>query len=209
MAKERKSASARLLKLMKSSTENPFLRIPSDWSNPGVWAEAAREALNLDSDASKSIRKAFNDFQLSWHNPHHWRQVLEYYVRAHVPRGRPAERTSEDLCTLLRRISDTRKRHPKLKRRSEIYRALVKRGAPYAGEKIDRLKHAHNVALDLKYNEILRMHRDAFIREALTVIRWSYEDKGIDGVPPAVEDKIRGVALDHALKTIRAPFGKK
>ena len=139
MAKERQSAPARLMKLMESSRENPFLRIPTDWSNPRVWARAARAALDVDSDsrdANKSIRTAFEQFQLDWHNPHHWRQLLEYYVRAHVPRGRPAEWTSESLCTLLRNISDTRERYPNLKRRIEIYRVLAKRGAPYAGKKL-------------------------------------------------------------------------
>jgi hypothetical protein len=176
MAKERKSASARLSELVESSKENPFLRIPSDWSNRGVWTEAARVALDLDtdsSDANQSIRKAFEQFQLDWHNPHHWRQLLGYYVRAHVPPGRPPEWTSEDLCTLLRNISDTRKKYPNLKGRTAIYGVLVKPGQPYAGEKKDRLKYAHKLALDPKHNKILRMHRDAFIQDAMTIIRWS------------------------------------
>jgi hypothetical protein len=161
---------------MESSRENPFLRIPLDWSNLDVWTQSARMALDLDSDSSdanKSIRKAFEDFQLDWHNPHHWRQLLEYYVRAHVPPGRPTEWTSEDLCTLLRRISDSRKKHPSLKGRNAIYGVLVKRGQPYAGEKTDRLKYAHKRALDPKQNEILRMHQNAIVEEGMTIIRWS------------------------------------
>ena len=51
MAKERQSAPARLTKLMESSRENPFLRISTDWSNPRVWARAARVALDLDFDS--------------------------------------------------------------------------------------------------------------------------------------------------------------
>jgi hypothetical protein len=211
MAKKRKSASARLLELKESSRQNPF-RIASDWNDPGVRARAALVALDLDSDSSdanKSIRKAFEEFQLDWRNPHHWRQLLEYYVRANVPPGRPTQWTSEDLCALLRHISDTRKKDPHLKRRSEIYSALVKRSAPYAGKKEDHLKYAHKRALDPKHNEILRMHRDASIQEARTVIRWSYEKMGKGEVPPAVGEKIRETALDAALEKIGAPLGNK
>jgi hypothetical protein len=46
MAKKRKSASARPLELMESSRENPFLRIPKDWSDLSVWTEAARVAFD-------------------------------------------------------------------------------------------------------------------------------------------------------------------
>jgi hypothetical protein len=212
MAKERKSASARLSDLLESSRENPFLRIPFDWSDPGVWAVAARKALNLDSasnDANKSLRLAFDEFQLDWHNPYHWRQLLEYYVLAHVRRGRPREWTNESLCILLRNISKTREQNPSLKRRAEIYDVLVKRRAPYAGKEKDYLKYAHKIALDPRYNEILCMHRDAFVEEAMAVIRLSYEEKGIRNVPPAIEDKIHDIALDHALESIGAPLGKK
>jgi hypothetical protein len=130
-------------------------------------------------------------------------------VRAHVPPGRPPKWTSKDLCTLLRNISDTREQHPGLKRRTEIYRALVKRGAPYAGKKTDHLKYGHKLALDPKNNEILRVHRDAIIQEAMIIIRWSYKDTGRGDVPPAVEEKIRETALDWALENIGAPLGKK
>ena len=213
MPKERKSASARLSKLRASSRGNPFLDIRSDWSNPGVWARAARAALNLDAAASdgtnKSIRKAFEEFKLDWHNPYDWRQLLKYYVQAHVPRGRPPMWTSEELCTLLRRVSDTREQYPHLKRRREIYGVLVKRRAPYAGKETDYLKYGHKLALDPKYNEILRMHRDAIVQEAMVVIRLSYEAEGRGDVPPAIEDKIRDKALDQALEKLGAPLGKK
>jgi hypothetical protein len=209
MAKNRKTASARLSELMKSSKENPFLRIPSDWNDPGVRSQAALVALDLDSypsDANKSVRKAFEEFQLDCRNPYHWRYLLEYYVGAHIPPGRPPEWTSKALCMLLRRISATREKYPHLKGRSVIYRALVKRGEPYAGKKTDYLKYGHRLALDPKHNEILRMHRDAFVQEAKTIYR---ETEGIGDVPPAIEDRFRVLALDHALVKLGAPFGKK
>jgi hypothetical protein len=187
MPQERKSASARLSKLRESSRGNPFLDIRSDWSDPSVWARAAREALSLDAasdETNKSIRKAFEEFKLDWRNPYDWRQLLKYYVQAHVPRGRPPMWTSKELCTLLRRISDIREQYPHLKRRREIYGVLVKRGAPYAGKETDYLKYGHKLALDPKHNEILRMHRDAIVQEAMTVIRWSYEAKGKGGCAP-------------------------
>jgi hypothetical protein len=128
-------------------------------------------------------------------------------VRAHVPRGRPAEWTSESLCTLLRNISDTRERYPNLKRRIEIYRVLVKRGAPYAGKKTDYLEYGHKMALDPKRNEILRMQRNAIVDEAIAVIRIIYKDRGFTGAPPAVEGRLRDKALDQALNRIGASKG--
>jgi hypothetical protein len=128
-------------------------------------------------------------------------------VQAHVPRGRPGIWTGEALCTLLRHISDTREQNSNLKTRSEIYRVLVKRGAPYAGKKTDFLKHGHKRALNPNYNEILRMLKDAFVQESMSVIRLSYKDKGITNVPLAVEQKIKDIALDDALIKIGAPKG--
>jgi hypothetical protein len=94
-----------------------------------------------------------------------------------------------------------------LKRRTEIYRVLVKRGAPYAGKKTDYLEYRHKMALDPKRNEILRMRRDAIVDEIITVIRMSYKDKGFPDAPPAVESRIRDEALDQALNSIGASKG--
>jgi hypothetical protein len=57
-----------------------------------------------------------------------------------------------------------------------------------------------------KYNETLRTYRDAFVREAMGAIRWSYNEKGI-AAPPAVEQQIEKIALDDALTRIGAPDG--
>jgi hypothetical protein len=153
VAKKRKTASARLSQMQKSSRANPFLEIKLDWNNPAVWAKAAQDALDLDSasdESNTSLQKAFEKFGLDWHDPYHWRLLLQLYVQTAVTRGRPTEWTSEKLCVLLRHISNARRGHRILKRREEIYRLLVKRGAPYGGKKTDFVEYGHKKALDPK-----------------------------------------------------------
>jgi hypothetical protein len=211
MAKRSKtSSSARLKRLQEISKKGtPFA--PSvaqvDWNDQIAWSDAARNALNLDDnfdEAARFIRRAFEEFGLNSHDPYHWRRLLGFYVRAHVRPGKPVKWSSEDLCELLRHISAIRERNPHLKTKQQVYRALVKR-APYAGKKTDFLKYGHDQALDPRKNDILRSHRDAFIQISIGAIRLAYEEKGMTGVPPAIEQKIKDLALDHALGEIGAP----
>jgi hypothetical protein len=207
VAKKRKTASARLSEKQKSSRANPFLGIKFDWNNPTDWAKGAQHALDLDSASDESntlLKKAFEKFGLDWHDPYHWRLLLQLYVQAHVPRGRPTEWTDERLCALLHHINDARRANRNLKRREEIYRLLVKRGAPYAGKNTDYVEYGHKKALDPKSNKTLRMYRDEFVREAMYVHRASYNN---NEAPPAVKQKIEEIALDDALTKIGAPYG--
>lgn len=208
MPKKPKTASARLLKFQEMmSKPNPF-RVALDWSDPTVWAEGARNALDLNikiGDADEFIRRAFAKFNLDPRNPYDWRDLLGFYARAHVRRGAPDKWTPQTLCALLRHISSARQQYPHLKNREEIYRTLVKRGAAYTGRKTSYLKHGHKRALDPQANEILRYHRDAFIDEWIGVNQLSDEDKGITWARSAIPSEIKELALGHALTKIGAP----
>lgn len=214
MAKKRKTASSKIARLLKTigdaDGKSPYSNLGPeiDWDDPVVWSSEARKAFD-PSNLDQSIRTAFDKFKLDPRNPHNWWMLLRFFADAHFGRSRGAPRkwSSSSLCELLRNISTTRKKRPNAKQ-GEVYRSLVKPGAPYEGKKPDSIKHAYSIALDPRHNDILFHLVDGLKDSYEKILALANEERGVAApvaMPVAMKRKIENLALKQALEAIGAP----